>query len=169
MIRFILSTLLLLCIYFIFLIVPLFIGGFSTCRENAWWNERDRVQRYYEIKSPRIARLLIGEYSGFSTSIRTNVPLLFNRYLVNRYPSRISAMGVINYVVTAALAIWHSIAITAYFFFAWPHFVPSDWILLMVHSLIFGILCDWNKSRVKFDRYEMISKGEMKRRKKENR
>jgi len=155
-----------LCIYGIFLIGPIWIVGIFICRQNAWWDEQDKVSTYFEIHSPRMADFLIGKYGGYSTCIRTNIPLFYNEFRINRYPARLSALGAANYAITIVFAIWYAVGITAYFFFGWTDnfLVPSGILLLMVQTFVFTILCNWNKSCVEWDKYEIISKQEMKRR-----
>lgn len=155
-----------LCIYAVFLFGPIYLMGLFICRHNAWWNERDKIQKYFKISSPKTAMILIGTYSGYSTHIQTNIPLFYSKYRVNSHPSRLSALGAVNYVVTLILAIWYAVGITAYFFFGWANnpMIFSGLIFLMIHGIIFSILCNWNKSHVRLAEYEVISKKEMKER-----
>ena len=155
-----------LCIYGLLLVGPIWIAGIFVCRQNAWWNEQDKVRSYFELRSPKVAGFLIGQYGGYNTRVRTNIPLFYNRYRVNRYPSRLSALGAANYAVTAISAIWYAVGITAYFFSGWADnpLLPSGFVLLMVEALVFILLCNWNKSCVRWDNYETISKQERKRR-----
>lgn len=56
-----------LCIYGIFIVGPIWVAGIFICRQNAWWNERDKVSTYFEIRSLKAADFLIGKYGGYST------------------------------------------------------------------------------------------------------
>ena len=153
----------LLFLWSAFFFLPVWLTGIFLCRQNAWWTETDKVQKYYEVSSTKIAELLIGKYQGYSTFLRTNIPLLYNEYRVNKYPFRLSALGALNYCVTAAIAVWYGAGVTAYFFFGWfdNPMIISGFILLMAHCVIFFIFYTWNKSRIKWEQYEVISKKEL--------
>jgi len=155
-----------LFLWAVFLFGPVWLLGVMLCRWNAWWSEEDKVRKYFEIASPALAKGLIGTYSGYNTHIRTNIPALYNRYRVNRYPSRMSALGAAEYVVAGALTLWYAAGVTAYFFFGWfdNPMIFSGVVLLMLHAVVFFVLYGWNKSRVKWEKYEEISKQEMKAR-----
>ncbi len=161
------AVLSILFLWLLFLVVPIWLLGIMLCRENAWWNEKDKIQKYIEINSPRASKYLIGQHSGYSTRIRTNIPLFYNQYLINKYPSRLSALGIADYAVTTVIAAWYVVGITAYFFLGWfdNPMLPSGIILLMIHAVFFVILHGWNKSRVKWDEYEVISRKDLKARK----
>ena len=152
----------LLFLWSAFFFLPVWLTGIFLCRQNAWWNERDKVQKYYEVSSAKIAELLIGKYQGYSTFIQTNIPVFYNKYYVNKHPFRISALGVANYCVTAVIAIWYGAGVTAYFLFGWSDnpMIFSGFILLIAHGVIFFILYTWNKSRIKWEQYEVVSKKE---------
>ncbi len=151
----------------VFLVGPIWLFGVRSCRMSSWWDDGYQQPKYYEIP-PRYAKLLIPGYAGYHTYISTNIPALYNRYLVNKYPTRMSVIGVADYCVTAILGGWYGVRITAYFWFGQfeSPMVPLSMALLAVHSLIFGVLNTWNRSRVKPD-YEVISKEEMKKRKRD--
>ena len=161
------AVLSILFLWLLFLVVPIWLLGIMICRENAWWNEKDKIQKYIEINSPRASKYLIGQRSGYSTCIRTNIPLFYNQYLINKYPARLSALGIADYAVTTVIAAWYAVGITAYFFLGWfdNSMLPSGIILLMIHAVFFAILHGWNKSRVKWDEYEVISRKDLKARK----
>ena len=111
----VLRVMVLILSWMIFLIVPIWLLGIQSARNSAWWSDEDKLQTYMELSSPAIAALLIPMYSGYSTHIRTNLPALYNQYLVNRYPARLSPLGAADYCVTAALGGWYGVCITAYF------------------------------------------------------
>ena len=87
-------------IWIIFALVPPWLCGFALCRHNAWWTSADKVRGFVTIKSERLRRLLIPEYIGWNSVIRTDIPIFFNRYTMNKYPERLSALGLLNYIVT---------------------------------------------------------------------
>lgn len=148
----------------VFFVGPIWHFGIQSCRMSSWWDDGYKQPKYFEIP-PRYAKLLILRYSGYNTHISTNIPALCNQYVVNKYPTRLSVIGVADYCVTAILESWYGVRITAYFWFGQfeSPMVPLSMALLAVHSLIFGAVNVWNRSRVKPD-YEVISKKEMKKR-----
>ena len=156
-----------LFLWLLFFMVPTWFLGIMLCRENAWWNEKDKIQKYIEITSPRASICLIGQHSGYNTRIRTNIPLFYRQYLINKYPSRLSALGIADYAVTTLIAAWYAAGITAYVFLGWSDnpMLPSGIILLMIHAVFSAILHGWNKSRVAWDEYEVISRKDLKARK----
>lgn len=161
------AVLFLLSLWLLFLVIPIWFLGMMLCRENAWWDEKDQIQKYVAIKSPRVSKYLIGQHGGYSTHIRTNIPLFYNQYYVNKYPTRLSVLGIVDYAVTTVIAAWYAAGITVYFFSGWfdnPMF-PSGIILLMIHAAFSTILHGWNKSHVKWDEYEVVSRKELKSRK----
>ena len=160
------AILILLLFWLIFLIGPIWLLGLQTCRSSSWWHEEDKIQKYIEV-SPRIAKLLIYKYIGHSTHIRTNIPALYNCYIINKFPTRLSVLGLTDYCVTAILSGWYGICITAYFWLGWYDnpMIPFTGILLIVHSILFGILNNWNSSRVNWEKYEVVSREEIKKRK----
>ena len=86
-------------IWIIFALVPPWLCGFALCRHNAWWTSADKVRGFVTIKSERLRRLLIPEYIGWNSVIRTDIPIFFNRYTMNKYPERLSVLGLLNYIV----------------------------------------------------------------------
>ena len=160
--------LLLSALWLIFLLGVILITG-QTCRRTSWWHEEDKIQGYIEISNPRLARLLIPEYLGCSTHIQTNIPALYNVFYVNKYPTRLSLVGLADYGATAILGIWYGVCITAYFWFGWYDnpMIPLTVGLLMARAVLFMFLGAWNGSRVRLEEMELISRVEWRRRKRD--
>lgn len=152
-------------VWLIFSAGMIWILGIQPCRNSARWYKEDKIQRYVEISSPRLARLWIPEYTGFSRYIGTNIPMLYDRYYVNEYPDRLSLIGLADYCVTTVLCLWYFGCITVFFWFGRAVNPTAPIILLMARFVIFGILHGWNRSRVRLDQAEVISRAEMKQRK----
>ena len=159
---------LILGLWLLFLVGVIWFLGIFTCRYSAWWNETNRIQAYIEISNPRLARLLIPRYIGYHNYMSTNIPLLYNRYFVNQYPARLSLLGLVDYCITAILAVWYGVCITAYFWLGWYDnpMIPLTVILFMIHAAIFFFLNGWN-ARINRDKIEVISRSEMVKRKRE--
>ncbi len=157
------SLLFVFALWLIFLLGVILILG-QTCRRTAWWHEEDKIQGYIEISNPR---LLISEYLGGSTCIQTNIPALYNVFYVNKYPTRLSLVGLADYSVTAVLGAWYGVCITAYFWFGWYDnpMIPLTVGLLMARAVLFMLVGAWNCSRVRVDQMEKISRTEWRRRK----
>lgn len=165
---FIVYLFLILGLWLLFLVGVIWFLGIFTCRYSAWWNKENRIQKYITISNPRLAGLLIPKYIGYNNYVRTNIPLLYNRYFVNQYPSRLSILGLIDYCVTAVLAVWYGACITAYFWLGWFDYpmIPLTVMLFMIHAALFTFLNGWN-ARIKWDEIEVISRAEMRKRKRD--
>lgn len=166
MMMLLIQLLALTAIWLIFLVGPIWLLGLRLCRLSARWDEGQKIQKYYVIASPALARLLIPRYIGYNRRINTNLPFLYDRCLVNRHPTRLSALGLLDYCVTALLGLWYGVNITGYFWlgrFDEPA-LPVTFVLLMIHALVFTILINWNNSRVRWDKYEVLTKAERKER-----
>lgn len=99
------ALLAMLILWSAFLPVPIWLTGLILCRQNAWWTAQDKIQAYFSLTSPKAAKFLIGRYSGYRPDIRTNLPIFYRKYRVNEYPSRLSALGAVNYCVTAVISL----------------------------------------------------------------
>ena len=88
-------------IWIVFALVPPWLCGFSLCRHNAWWTPADKVRAYVTIKNERLARLLIPEYIGWNSLVRIDIPILYNRYTMNKFPERLGALGLPSATGTA--------------------------------------------------------------------
>lgn len=156
----------LLTVWLIFLLGLPWLLGFFLCRFAACWHEEDKIKTYFLISSSRLATLLIPKYMGFNSHIKTNLPFLYNQYCVNPYPNRLSLLGAIEYCIVDVISVWYGVCITGYFFFQnfSNRMIPVTVILLMCHAVVFFVLIVWNCSR-RCDNDEVISKAEMKRRK----
>lgn len=163
-----LSLLGLLLVWLVFLLGVPWLLGFFLCRLAACWHDADKIKTYFVVSSPRLSALLIPEYVGFNHHIRTNLPFLYNQYRVNPYPNRLSLLGLIEYCMVGLLSVWYGVCITGYFFFQDFNnpMILLTVILFMGHAILFAILINWNGSQGYGDD-EVISRKEMKRRKKE--
>lgn len=130
----------------IFLVGPPWLLGFFLCRMSAVWTAQNKIKKYYVIQNPVLARLLIPRYIGFNTRIRTNIPLLYNRYYVNQYPKRLSRLGAVHYGVTLVLFGVYAPAIIGYFLLAeWStQLIPVCILLFMAEAVVFTVLINWN-------------------------
>lgn len=149
MIEVLLQLILLLVFWLIFLLGPIRMLPIAASRAAAHWDPKDRVKSYIEIPSRRLARLLIPSHRGYHSVVRTNIPALYNRYIVNQYPTRLSMLGVVSYCIGGALALIWGWSITGYFF--WGHFdnilIPVSGIAMGVYSLMMGVAIDVNQAR----------------------
>ena len=131
-------------IWIVFALVPPWLCGFALCRHNAWWTPADRVRAYISIGSERLARLLVPEYIGWNSYIRT--PIFFNRYTMNKYPERLSLLGLLNYIVTSVTTLGYWYCVTDFLFL---RFIDPNWALwalfaLVGEAVVFFALSNWN-------------------------
>lgn len=96
-------TLLLVGIWLLFLVVVGYGWGVGGARRSAWVAPGQKIPGYVEISSPRLARLLVSRYNGYSDKIHTNIGLFFNRYYFNRWPNCISHFGIFDWCVSLPL------------------------------------------------------------------
>ena len=94
------------------------------------------------------ARLLIPEYIGWNSFISTNIPILYNRYTMNKYPERLSVLGLLNYIVTILTSLGYWYCITDFLFL---RFIDPNWALwalfaLVGEAVLFFALENWNCS-----------------------
>lgn len=140
--------------------------GLNAIWMTSRWSPKDRIQTYREIRSPRLARLLVPKYAGFNEYFHTNVPFFFNRYEVNPAPDKISGLGVIACWVMIPLTVWYSAAVTAYFILAlrgrrFNGVIPAL-VAVIVGNLTFYSISLWNRRKCK--PCEVITKKEMRKR-----
>lgn len=136
-------------IWLLFVTVPPWFCGFSIARHSAWWTPADHIKGYITLKNARLARLLVPEYAGWNSFI--NVPFIFNRYTMNKYPERLSLLGAFNYffVTLTTLAYW--VCVTDFLFI---HLLDDNWALwaffaLAIEGVIFFALENWNSGNRK--------------------
>ena len=133
-------------VWLLFVTVPPWLCGFSLCRSNAWWTGDDKIKGYVTIKNVRLAHLLIPEYIGWNSVLHANIPLLCNRYTMNKYPERLGVLGLLNYIVTIPTCIAYWVCVTDFLF---THFLDGNWALwaffaLVIESVVFFALSNWN-------------------------
>ena len=114
-------------IWIVFALVPPWLCGFSLCRHNAWWTSADKVKAYVTIKNERLAR---------------------NRYTMNKFPERLGALGLLNYIVTILTTLGYWYCVTDFLFL---RFIDPNWALwalfaLVGEAVIFFALENWNTS-----------------------
>ena len=93
-------------------------------------------------------RLLVPEYIGWNSVIRTDIPIFFNRYTMNKYPERLSVLGLLNYIVTILTSLGYWYCITDFLFL---RFIDPNWALwalfaLVGEAVLFFALENWNCS-----------------------
>ena len=135
-------------IWIVFALVPPWLCGFSLCRHNAWWTSADKVRAYVTIKNERLARLLIPEYIGWNSLVRIDIPILYNRYTMNKFPERLGVLGLLNYIVTILTSLGYWYCITDFLFL---RFIDPNWALwalfaLVGEAVLFFALENWNCS-----------------------
>ncbi len=133
-------------IWALFVTVPPWLCGFSLCRHSAWWTPDDRIKGYITIKSPRLAKLLVPEYIGWNSFLPAFIPLFFNRYTMNKYPERLSALGAVNYFFTTLTSLVYWVCVTDFLFI---HLLDANWALwvffaLVIEAVVFFALANWN-------------------------
>ena len=133
-------------IWLLFAAAPPWICGFALCRHTAWWTPADKVRAFVTVKNARLARLLVPEYIGWNSFIKTDIPLFFNRYTMNKYPERLSVLGLVNYIVTALTSLAYWACVTDFLFI---HLLEADWALYALFALVgegvvFFALENWN-------------------------
>ena len=131
-----------------FVTIPPWICGFAICRESAPWTNSDRIKAYVTIKNARLAKLLIPEYIGWNSFISTNIPLLFNRFTINKYPERLSIPALLNYVVTTLTSLAYIVFVTDFLFIRAFDRNLALWCLfaLVGEAVVFFIITHWNSS-----------------------
>ena len=135
-------------IWALFVTVPPWLCGFSLCRQNAWWTSADKLHAYVIIKNKRLASALVPEYIGWNSIIRLPVPLIYNRYTMNKYPERLSLVGLFNYIFTILTSLVYWVLVTDFLFL---HFFDANWALyafftLVAEGVVFFALGNWNTS-----------------------
>lgn len=138
-------------IWLLFVTIPPWLCGFSICRNSAWWTGADRIKGYITIKNTRLARLLIPEYVGWNSFIRTDIPLFYNRYTMNKYPERLSIPGAISYVFVTLTSLFYWVCVTDFMFIhrlddnlaLWAFFA------LVGEAIVFFALESWNTANRK--------------------
>ena len=133
-------------VWAVFTAVPLWICCASLCRHNAWWTPDDKIRAYVTLKNERLARLLIPEYIGWNSFIRVDIPLIFNRYTPNKYPERLSVLGLFNYIFALLTGAAYFVCITDFVFL---HLLDPNWALYALFALagvgvVFFALENWN-------------------------
>lgn len=136
-------------IWALFVTVPPWLCGFVICRHNSWWTSADRVKAGITVRNRRLARLLIPEYIGWNSII--SIPLLCNRYTMNKYPERLSALGAVNWFFTVLTVLAYWVCVTDFLFI---HLLDDSWALwtlfaLVIEAVVFFALGNWNTANRK--------------------
>ena len=153
------------CVFVIGVGEMLFI---QPCRKNACWQDGGKFKRYIEISNPRLAAILIPQYIGFNDRMGTNIPFLYNKYYVNKYPNRISIWAVVSDFICGALYVLFVIGFTAGFFLQqkWAvNLIPVSVLGGMGYNVLMFVVSFGNAMDGKVNGMEIITKAEMKRRK----
>lgn len=146
-------TLLLVGIWLLFLCVIGYGWGIGGSRYTTWWCPGQKIRGYVTVRSHRLTRLLITRYSGYNDKINTNIGALYNRFYLNRYPERISYLGIFDWCVSLPLTVWWAYEITRYFFIA-PlleleigNGVPTAGLTLGFYRTIMHFVGVWNNAK----------------------
>lgn len=142
-------TIFLVFCWLVFLIVPIYFCLISACRSAAWWHPQDKDHSYFEIKSDRLAKLLIPRYCGYSSYLRTDIPLFYDRFVWNEYPNRLSRIGVVCYGSAAFPTAFYAYQISSYFLAANfdNDMVPVSLGLLVISSIVISIIARSNQGK----------------------
>lgn len=126
--------------------------GIGGARQSGWAAPGQKLPGSVEIRSPRLARLLVSRYGGYNDRLRTNIGPLSNRFYLNRRPRRISHVGIFDWCVTLPLTAWWAWEITRYVWIAplleWElgNGVPAAGLTLGFYRLAMGLIGMWNNS-----------------------
>lgn len=159
-------TLLLVGIWLLFLVVVGYGWGIGGARQSGWVVPGMKISGYVDLRSPRLARLLVSRYSGYSTRINTNIGILLDRFQVNQYPDRISYLGIFDWCVSLPLAAWWAWEITRYFWVAplleWEigNGVPAAGLTLGFYRMVMHFAGVWNNIHADFG--PVLTKEELK-------
>ena len=143
-------------VWLLFLVFEGYGFGISGARQSGWVVPGMKIPGYVELRSPRLARLLVARYSGYNDKIRTNIGLLFNRFFLNRWPGRISHFGLFDWCVTLPLTAWWAWEITRFFWIAplleWEtgSGVAAAGLTLGLYRVAMGIIGAWHYSGADF-------------------
>lgn len=135
-------------VWLAFLVVPPWLCCFFVCRQAACWRPEDKIKGYVTITAPWKRRMLIPAYSGYHPRLRTNIPLLYTRFVLNPYPDRLSRLGLVDWWVSGAISAAWTVCVTLYFWAGIFHnpLLPALMAVMMVHALVMAVLINWNKS-----------------------
>lgn len=156
LLRFLGMTLLLVGIWLLFLVVVGYGFGVGGARRSGWVLPGTKLSGYVELRSPRLARLLVSRYSGYNNKIQTNIGPLFNRFYLNRWSNRISRFGIFDWCVSLLLTAWWAWEITRYFWVAplleWEigNGVPAAGLTLGFYRMVMHFAGVWNYSHADF-------------------
>lgn len=149
----------LLLIAGIWLLFLVFVGygfGISGARRSGWVAPGLKIPGYVELRSSRLARLLVVRYGGYNDKIYTNIGPLFNRFYVNRMPCCISRLGIIDWCVTLPLTAWWAWEVTRFFWIAplleweFSNGLPAAGLTLGLYRVAMGLVGAWNYSGADF-------------------
>lgn len=143
----------LIAVWLLFLSVIGYGFGIGGSRDTAWWCPGQKIRGYITIRSHRLAHLLIARYSGYSDKINTNIGALYNRFYLNRYPERISYLGIFDWCVALPLTVWWAYEITRYFLIVLMldleigNGVPTAGLTLGLYRTVMHFVGVWNNAK----------------------
>lgn len=149
----------LLLITGVWLLFLVFMGygfGISGARRSGWAAPGMKIPGYVELRSPRLARLLVTRYGGRNDRLYTNFRPLFNRFYLNQRPNCISRFGIFDWCVTLPLTAWWAWEITRFFWIAplleWEvgSGVPAAGLTLGLYRVAMGLIGAWHYSGADF-------------------
>ena len=143
-------------VWLLFLVAVGYGFGVGGARQSAWTAPGQRIPGYVELRSPRLARLLVARYGGYKDKTRTNIGLLSNLCLLNRRPRCISHFGILDWCAALPLTAWWAWEITRFFWIA-PllglesgNGLPAAGLTLGLYRLVMGLTGAWNNSLADF-------------------
>ena len=139
-------------VWLLFLVFEGYGFGISGARRSGWVAPGQKLPGYVELRSPRLARLLVTRYGGYNTKIHTNISPLFNRFYLNRRPNCISHFGIFDWCVTLPLTAWWTWEVTRFFWVA-PRLgweagsgLPVSGLTLALYRTVMHYITLWNNS-----------------------
>lgn len=134
-----------------FVVVPPWLCGWLICRHNAWWTPADRLRGFITLRSERLQRVLVPVYIGWNSFLPGSLPVLCNRYTINKYPERLSVLGALNYFLSGLTALAYAYCVTDFLFIRLidPNWALYSFFALALEAIIFLALGSWNTSERK--------------------
>lgn len=144
------AFILVILVYFIFLLLPPIGMIFHICRNYTMWNEHDKINQFYDMKSDFLAKILIKKYVGWNQKVVTDIPILYSYYYANKYPNRISKCSLIQYIAGLVISVIWIISVNFWFLGINLQLIFYAGILLIVSMLMISAVGVWNSALYDF-------------------